>query len=156
MELALRLGIQRIPAAGGGCRLVEATFAPRVHDLLEHRPEAMRWEYELLAIGRHLRWDDCTKLIVGRNVEENAVLEDALRRASGVETTLVAPEGFRGPSVLVVGPSTADVVQGAGAILLHYGKAEGTQEARVLRAGCGAGERVRIEPAVPAQVYNFM
>jgi hypothetical protein len=129
------LGIRTIPTPSAGCPLVEIRFAPRVRDLIAHRPAATRWEFELLAVGRHVRVDPQTKLVVGRNAEENAQLERFLGRADAGEATLLSPEGFSGPEVLIAGPATQPALELAGALLLRYGKGGQSARARLRAAG---------------------
>ena len=80
IELAHLLGVPQIPSPSTGCALTEPLFAPRVRDLMQHDPLAVRWDFELLSYGRHLRFDVQTKVVIGRNASENAALRSfALR-----------------------------------------------------------------------------
>jgi hypothetical protein len=144
IALARRLGIRTIPTPSAGCPLVEVSFAPRVRDLIAHRPAATRWEFELLALGRHVRVDAQTKLVVGRNAEENALLERFLQRADVGQAALLSPEGFSGPEVLVVGPATRPALDLAGALMLRYGKGGGVALARLREARSEKADIVEI------------
>ncbi len=150
IALARRLGIRTIPTPSAGCPLVEKSFAPRVRDLIAHRPTATRWEFELLAVGRHVRVDPQTKLVVGRNAEENAQLERFLRRADAGEAALLSPEGFSGPEVLVLGPATDAALGLAGALMLRYGKGGQSARARLREARAEAATLVEIHARTDA------
>jgi len=151
IALARRLGIRTIPTPSAGCPLVEISFAPRVRDLIAHRPAATRWEFELLAVGRHVRVDAETKLVVGRNAGENALLERFLRRADAGEAALLSPEGFSGPEVLVVGPATQPALGLAGALMLRYGKGGDGAQARLREARSEKAEIVGIRARAEAK-----
>ena len=112
--------------------------------MLAHRPAATRWEFELLAVGRHFRVDAQTKLVVGRNAGENALLEHFLRRADAGEAALLSPEGFSGPDVLVVGAATPPALGLAGALMLRYGKGGDGAQARLCRARSPSAELLEI------------
>ena len=120
MELALQFGILEYPNAAGGCLLTDQEFGNRVRDLFEHQEEVDLEDMELLRIGRHFRIDPQTKLIVGRNEEENATLKIYL--APG--RLLLEPEDFPGPTILMVGPPDDQARRWAVGILRRYTKPE--------------------------------
>ncbi len=141
IRLAERLGIQEIPQPSTGCALTQVTFAPRVRDLLTAHPDASRWDFELLNVGRHLRIDEHTKAVVGRNEAENAVLGEFFRRADASEAALVHPKSFLGPDVLLVGRVKEEAVEFAGALILRYTRRFDPHDAQV-RVTHGHGSRV--------------
>jgi hypothetical protein len=145
IELATRLGVECVPSPSPGCPLAEVGFAPRVRDLLEHQPTATRWEFELLAVGRHFRVAD-GKIVVGRNAEQNAALESFWSRKDAPEAALWVPRSFNGPSALAIGPATPELARWTAALLLRYAKIAGPAEAEVRRAE-GASQLVAIEPS---------
>ena len=120
IELATKLGVHEIPAPSTGCALTETTFAPRVKDLLVRRPDASRWDFELLNTGRHIRFSEGTKIIVGRDERENAALQAFFRRLDASDGAMVEPENFVGPVSLVVGQVDDESVAFAGALLIRY------------------------------------
>ncbi len=115
MELAAQYGILDYPNPAGGCLLTEQEFGNRVKDLFQHQEEVDLEDMELLRLGRHFRMDDQTKLIVGRNEQENRTLEEYL--APG--RLLFTPE-FSGPSVLTIGPPNEETHRLATKIIAHY------------------------------------
>ncbi|MEE8451259.1 MAG: hypothetical protein V3R99_05065 [Thermoguttaceae bacterium] len=125
IELAHELGLSEMPSPSTGCALTERSFAPRVHDLLQYRCDAARWEFELLNYGRHIRLNERTKIVVGRNASENAVLRSFASRddasgEDGAETALVSPEGFAGPDALAVGCVSPAALRFASELVLRY------------------------------------
>ena len=74
IELAEQLDINDYPCPAGGCLLTDPGFAGRIRDLKDHRPDFTLNDVQLLKIGRHFRLGPETKLVVGRNEEENSRL----------------------------------------------------------------------------------
>lgn len=120
IALAKQLGIPQIPQPSTGCALTQRTFAPRVRDLMQFHPRAARWDFELLNVGRHLRFEARTKVVVGRNAQENALIQDFFQRANAPQAALLHPENFLGPEVLIVGRVTDQAVDFAGALMLRF------------------------------------
>ena len=120
MELARQLGVLDYPNPAGGCLLTDKQFGDRVRDLFEHQEEIDLEDMELLRLGRHFRVNPSTKLIVGRNEEENRVLEEYL--AAG--RLLVAPDDFSGPTALVVGAPDDEAKSLAVQAIAHYTRPE--------------------------------
>jgi tRNA U34 2-thiouridine synthase MnmA/TrmU len=146
IELAQRYGLEKIPQPSTGCALTEVSFAPRVRDLMDHNAEASRWDFELLNVGRHIRLDEHTKAVVGRNASENASLELFFRRASRANSAYLHPESFLGPDVLVVGRITEKAIQFAGALVLRYSKKSEPQNALIRVEHGDATTVLRAEP----------
>ena len=141
IELAKRLGIGRIPGPSTGCALTETTFAPRVRDLMRFQPEATLWEFELLNVGRHFRFDPGTKVVVGRREEENLRMEQFFHRADAPRSAFLHPEGFVGPDALLVGPLSEAALEFAAARMLRYTRTFDPREAKV-RVTCPDSTRL--------------
>jgi len=135
IELAAELDLPDVPSPSTGCALTEVSFAPRVRDLMEHDRAATRWDFELLNYGRHVRFDPCTKIVVGRNESENAALRSMASREDASESALMVPEDFRGPEALVVGQLSEVALELAGALISRYSRADKTAgQIRVTRS----------------------
>ncbi len=144
MELAQRYGILDYPNPAGGCLLTDQQFGRRVKDLFDHQEEIDLEDMEMLRLGRHFRVDGRTKLIVGRNEQENLTLEEYL--APG--RVLYEPDDFPAPAVLLLGPPSEAANRLALGMIAHYSKPEKRPvDARVLmRIGVARGEE---GPAAP-------
>jgi hypothetical protein len=146
ITLAEALGIREVPQPSTGCRLTEVTFAPRVHDLMECHPQATRWDFELLSVGRHLRFDRHAKVVVGRNAEENALLEALFeQRADAPCAAYLHPETFLGPDALVVGRVTDAAIEFAGALIRRFSRRFDPLDARVRVVHSGSSRIIRAE-----------
>ena len=123
IKLAKELGLKDIPAPSTGCALTEQLFSRNVHDLVKLEPEAKRWDWELLKIGRHFRLDTRTKVIVGRNQQDNAALAGMYSQAdAGAQTALIEPHQFAAPTALLLGPATEESLAFAAGLLVRYSK----------------------------------
>lgn len=98
-ELAKKLGIKDYLCPAGGCLLTDPEFSARFKDLLEHTPELNLNDANLLKHGRHFRFPDGSKAVVGRNEQENNVIENLARTGD----ILLVPKNLPGPSVLCRG-----------------------------------------------------
>ncbi len=119
LALAQSLGITRIPAQGGGCRLTERESARRYWPLLHLFPPRAE-DFSLANIGRQL-WHGRRWLVIARNNHDNARLE-ALRQP---EDLLLRLTHLPGPLGLIrphpgAEPWDADALRQAAATLAHF------------------------------------
>lgn len=122
VELARQLGIDRIPTPSTGCALTESTFAARAFDLIEFDAGATAWDFELLNVGRHFRFDPHTKIVVGRDANENAALEQFFRRSEAGRSAWVHPHNFLGADALIVGTLDQQSYGLAGTLVVRYSR----------------------------------
>ena len=99
IELAEQLDINDYPCPAGGCLLTDPGFAGRIRDLKDHRPDFTLNDVQLLKIGRHFRLGPDTKLVVGRNEEENSRLENLAKDGD----LRFYPTEIKGPTGIVRG-----------------------------------------------------
>lgn len=119
IALAAQLGITDYATPAGGCELTDPVFATKVKDLLAHEEHPTTNDMELLTIGRHFRLTPTVKVLLGRNAEENLLLEGYHSTA----TTLFKPL-FPGPSALVVGPWREELRDQVLQLIARYTKFE--------------------------------
>lgn len=119
MRLAEEFGLTEYPSPAGGCLLTELSYESKVRDIFEHEPVLEPHDFRLLRVGRHFRLGERTKVIIGRNQEENESLRLAAREG---DILLRWMEGSS-PLALVTGPADEEQLQTAGKILLRYTKA---------------------------------
>jgi len=132
IALAQKLGLRRIPQPSTGCALTEPQFAAKVFDLIGNDAAADRWQFELLRIGRHFRYQRSTKIVVGRRAEENEQLARLFEQPAARDATLVVPDNFLGPTALVLGPTGDEALDFAGGLILRYAKAADAPAPRVV------------------------
>ena len=74
MELAEKLGIKKYESPAGGCLLTDPGYSHRLKESFEKEEDGVLY-MQLLRYGRHFRLPGGSKLILGRNDEENAKLK---------------------------------------------------------------------------------
>lgn len=74
MELAKEFGLEDYPSPASGCLLTDSNYSIRLRDLLAHSEQISFDDLNLLQVGRHFRLDPATKVIVGRDEDENRAL----------------------------------------------------------------------------------
>ncbi len=142
IALAKRFGFSRIPQPSTGCALTEPKFAAKVFDLINHDDNAERWQFALLKIGRHVRYDRATKVVLGRRAEENEDLARQFSHPDAAAAALIVPENFQGPTALVLGPVTDEAIDFAGGLVLRYAKLDAMMSPRAL-VSRGTGQVLR-------------
>jgi hypothetical protein len=120
IALAERWGLKSFQAPGGGCLLTDARFSDKLRDLFEHdaSEQASLEDVALLRLGRHVRIAPDLKIVVGRSEDENRRLAAFAVRGRW----LVEPEGFSGPSVLVCGAESIEVLGAAVELIVRYSR----------------------------------
>jgi len=79
LSMAEKMKITQFTSPSGGCLLTDPGFCRRLADLMRYQEKIQVRDVELLKIGRHFRLDEETKLIVGRDEEENNAIEAMVR-----------------------------------------------------------------------------
>jgi tRNA U34 2-thiouridine synthase MnmA/TrmU len=125
MRLAEELDIGEYPCPAGGCRLTDPQFARRVKDAFTHK------EYELedvnfLRYGRHFRLSDGTKVIVGRNKNENLILSKFAKK----EDRVLEVVGCAGPVTIIRRDNKFANILTAASICARYSDSNGKVEVR--------------------------
>ncbi len=113
--LAMKLGITEYPQPAGGCRLTDPGFAKRLQELKVHEGLENADDITRLKIGRHFRVGRA-RLIVGRNQDENNVLESMARPAD----ICLRPTTCPGPVGLLAGTVTEEEIRPAAMICARY------------------------------------
>jgi tRNA U34 2-thiouridine synthase MnmA/TrmU len=135
IRLARELGVEEYPAPAGGCLLTEVSYSSKVRDLFEHTETLKPRDFKLLRLGRHFRINMNTRLIIGRNEEENLLLET--QRIEG--ETAFRWDGGGSPLGLLLGVATEETLQTAGRILLRYTRAGRNTPAKLCIVTAAAG-----------------
>ena len=142
LRMAKEYGIRDPPNAGGGCLLTDPSFGRKAADLFEHTKDPTINDVELLKVGRHFRPDPSTKIIVGRDRDENSAIESLALP----DDLLLEAKDHMGPTTMVRGG--AEHAELAAALTVRYSDARGP--ARVRTWGVKEGE-LEAEPAKEAE-----
>lgn len=119
LQMAQEYGIENPPNAGGGCLLTDPAFAIRAKDLFSHTDNPTTNDIDLLKIGRHFRLDKTTKLIVGRNQDENNMIK-ALALPNDI---VFYAKDYVGPNTLLRGDNIENHKLISAATTLRYSDA---------------------------------
>ena len=119
LKMAKEFGIEDPPNAGGGCLLTDPAFSLRAIDLFKHIETPTTNDIDLLKIGRHFRLDQNTKLIVGRNKDENEMM-CALALPNDI---LLEAKEHVGPTTLLRGNGIEKHIEFSAKITLRYSDA---------------------------------
>jgi len=117
IELANELGIKDYPCPAGGCRLTDPGFAKRLRESFEHGEDKIR-DIQLLKYGRHFRINN-TKVVVGRNEEENKILLSFFDK----DDVLIEVMGVGSPIVLLKRSKNKDDIKKAAVLCIRYSDA---------------------------------
>ena len=119
LMMAKEFGIENPPNAGGGCLLTDPAFGLKTKDLFKHTENPTINDIDLLKIGRHFRLDENTKLVVGRNKEENEVL----MALALPDDALLEAKDYVGPISLLRGNTSEKHLEFSASITLRYSDA---------------------------------
>ena len=123
LQMAKEFGIENPPNAGGGCLLTDPAFGLRAKDLFSHTKTPTINDIDLLKLGRHFRLDDNAKLIVGRDKDENVMIESL---ALSDDVVLEAKDHV-GPISLIRGTNADSHIEFAASVTLRYSDAPNEQ-----------------------------
>jgi tRNA-uridine 2-sulfurtransferase len=120
MALAKKYRIKYYPSPAGGCILTDKEYSKKLCDLLENIKNPEPSDFEMLRIGRHF-WEGDSKIILGRNHEENL----ALKKIAEKNDVLIEPRDIPGPTALARGKKSKAVLDFAKKMFLKYTKNAG-------------------------------
>ncbi len=128
LELAKKFGIEDPPNAGGGCLLTDPAFSLRAKDLFEHKETPTINDIDLLKVGRHFRFDQKIKFVVGRKKEENEIIK-SLALSNDV---LFEARDHMGPISILRGDDLDRFEKFAAEITLRYSDAKKNEQSVVI------------------------
>jgi hypothetical protein len=141
IALAREFGVKHYPNPAGGCLLTDKSFSKRLRELLAAEENPSLREVRLLSVGRHFRLSEAAKLIVGRDMRENALLESFFSAGDILLETAVP-----GPQCLLVGRQLESYLERAAHICAAYSDAPDKSSCVVTCRGNGQ------ERAIPVVV----
>ena len=118
LQLAERYGIQGFSTPAGGCLLTDKNFAEKLRDSFRDQRTITPRDIQLLTVGRHFKFDNGNKIVLGRNNRENQVLMSL----APLGYHLFMPHGFPGPVAVLSGTPDAEIKQAIGRLIITYSK----------------------------------
>jgi tRNA U34 2-thiouridine synthase MnmA/TrmU len=140
LQMAKEFGIENPPNAGGGCLLTDPAFAIRAKDLFNQTNTPTTNDIDLLKVARHFRLDEKTKLVVGRNKDENEMI-----KALALPGDLIFyARDYMGPTALLRGQVTESHKQLCAAITLRYSDAPKETQGTIIVEQDGGSSKYEI------------
>lgn len=143
LMLAKEFALNNFPSPSGGCLLTDPIYSLRLKDLMKCNPDFTIKDIKLLRFGRHFRYSDSCKIIVGRDKDENKVIE----MLSGDEDYILRVEGYGSPLTLIRGTIDGDTLKVAGSICARYSDAKKLQCVEVKILSKGMIKKILVRPA---------
>ena len=153
IALAQELGITQYPSPAGGCRLTDPGYARRLKDLMDHGAELTRHCLHLLKFGRHMRLNADAKIIVGRTQKDN---EQILAHVDPQHDAVLKVKGYPGPTVVLPGGGSKEILYLAGAICAGYSKASEAATATILVTLGKKTDKIIVLPILPDEAQRFL
>lgn len=151
--LAAEFGISGYPNPAGGCLLTDKGFSRRLKDLFEHQEHFSENELNILKYGRHLRLNQNTKIIVGRNQSDNENIEKLYNPAADI---LFRIKTFPGPATVMPGGGNRDVMILAASICAGYGKASEYSQIDVTAQTPKGSETIQVLSIPPGKIRHLI
>jgi len=120
LALVKEFGITEFPSPAGGCILTDKEYSKKLFLLFEKIPGFDGQDAKTIRKGRAF-WENNFLIIVGRNEKENSEIKK-LRKG---KDTVLEPENFSGPTVLIRGFAKEvpeQIIKKAKNLLLKYSK----------------------------------
>jgi len=151
LDLAKKYGIENPPNAGGGCLLTDPSFGLRAKDLFDHVETPTINDIDLLKIGRHFRLDEETKLVIGRNKDENEMIK-AIALPNDI---LLEARDHMGPVSILRGKTADKHIEFASSVTLRYSDAPKEEKGYVNIHGNSKMQYTITEPAKEKTYINL-
>jgi len=151
LEMSKEFGIEDPPNAGGGCLLTDPAFGIRAKDLFDHIETPTTNDIDLLKVGRHHRLDEKTKLVVGRNKNENEMIK-ALALPNDI---LLEARDFMGPTSIIRGKNAREHIKIASSVTLRYSDAPKDNQSHVRIINNDSTQEIISEPAKEEDYIKF-
>lgn len=116
IELAKEYGLEDYPNPASGCLLTDQSYSNRLRDFLSYSEHLNFDDLNLMKVGRHFRLSPDTRLIVGRNEEENNKIEKYRHKADWLFEAL----GTGSPVTLLKGPLNETNIKAAAEVTARY------------------------------------
>ena len=151
LQMAKEFGIEDPPNAGGGCLLTDPAFSLRAKDLFHHVETPTTNDIDLLKIGRQFRFDKKTKLVVGRNKDENEIIK-SLKLPKDI---LLEARDHVGPISILRGENLENHLQFAAGITLRYSDAPKDESGFVVIEKNDKKSEIQTEPLEEPSYEEF-
>ena len=151
LKLATEKGLTGYSTPAGGCLLTDPGHSRRVRDLIKHGDLNMV-QAERLRLGRHFRLPRGSKLVIGRNREDN----ERLQASAGEGDIVIVTQSCPGPIAVLAGPRAAEEILLAASMVARYGDDKTSPTIGMDVAGAGEPYGIDVERMGPEDVAELM
>ena len=151
--LAGKFGISDYPNPAGGCLLTDKGYSRRLKDLFEHQKCFSHNELNMLKYGRHLRLNQSTKIIVGRNQSDNENIDKLLNPLSDI---IFNVDDFPGPTVVMPNGGSREIIILAASICGGYSKAPEYSQISVNARTPAGVETIKVLAIPPGMIRHLI
>ena len=152
MALAEEFGLTDYPAPAGGCLLTDPLYSHRLKELFGNNPSPSVKDINLLRLGRHFRMSSGSRAIVGRDEQENNVIQ-AMADSGDY---LMWVEDFGSPMTIVCGAASDDALGLAASICARYSDAKNLPSVEVSVSWNEETSRMQVKPAANETIEKYM
>lgn len=145
IKLAEKYGLCTFSQPAGGCLLTDSIFSRKLKDLI-NSGSLNSDDIALLKYGRHFRIDEKTKVIVGRNHDEN----EEIKKLKKPEDIIIRLKVTAGPYALLRGITTFSNIKKSAGLLISYSKKKNQKNVEVEIWPDGSG-KVFPQEALPLE-----
>jgi tRNA U34 2-thiouridine synthase MnmA/TrmU len=153
LQMAKAFGITKFPTPAGGCLLTDKKYSIRLRDLLDHQKEVSERELHLLKYGRQFRTRNGLKFIIGRNKQDNALIQCNYDPQTDV---LIKLTHLSGPLGLIPQKATRAEILLVGSAVAGYAKAAPHQAAEIRVNTPDGSENLDVLAIAPTDIRNLM
>jgi tRNA-specific 2-thiouridylase len=151
-KLAAEYGITQYPTSAGGCKLTELDYADKLWDLRRNGQLRDIRAVTLLRHGRHFRLSARVKAIIGRDVADNGILEQAFRPG---DVLLNMEPLIPGPTGLVTGPASEAEILMAARLCARYSDVRNENQVTILLSGSAGEQTLHVAPATDMDIERL-
>jgi tRNA-specific 2-thiouridylase len=149
LEIAKSRNVVDFFSPSGGCLLTDPGFCRRLADVLRFQEKISVLDIELLKVGRHFRIAPDAKLIVGRNEEENTMIEKIV----GVGNIFLYVPDTGSPNALLIGDKRH--IKSAAAVTARYSDKKKQPKVEVRYKYKGKTAKITVQPIDDEELNNW-
>lgn len=149
LSMAEKMNITQYLSPSGGCLLTDPGFCRRLADLMRHQETIDVRDIELLKVGRHFRLSSEAKLIVGRDEEENDVID---KKSQAKDYFLYVPN-TGSPNALLIG--SKEYLEAAARITARYSDKKDDNTVEVFYRSKKSVKTVQVTPMTNEELAHW-
>jgi tRNA-specific 2-thiouridylase len=148
-SMVQKMKIEQFSSPGGGCLLTDPGFCRRLADLMRTVENIEIRDIELLKMGRHFRLASDTKLIVGRDEEENENIE----KISKPNDLFIYVPDTGSPNAILIG--NKKFLKTAALITARYSDKKDQKSIGVFYKDGKSTKKIRVKPATNEELAKW-